>query len=298
MPNDAARPDTVLEVVVTQLDDDVPLLGVCAGFEDGAWRHRQLSYDLVQWATDWILSADELEEFSSTNHLDLFNKALSRVYETIDYKRRGEVGELLLHIILRTFLKSERLITRIYFKDAANDTVKGFDAVHVVESGQEDDGTSSLELWLGEAKFYTDSRSAMAEIYEELRVHLQRDYLRYEFAAISDKIPRAYPHRDEIRALLARKTSLDAAFRRVVIPVFITYDSDVTGKHGESSQVYLQEIEAELAQEWETFKRRYSSWTLPRTVRAHLFLLPMATKQTLVDAFDGRLKAWQTATKP
>src|SRR3712207_6996007 len=49
------------------------------------------------------------------------------------YSKRGEFGELLLHSVIRDVFHSEPAISKIFFKDSANDTVKGFDAVHVVE---------------------------------------------------------------------------------------------------------------------------------------------------------------------
>jgi hypothetical protein len=290
-----ALPDSVLEIVVQELDDSVHLLGVCAGYEDGCWRCSQLSLDLLNWALDWVLTPSELEGFGHANAVQLIAKALSRIYQSPNYARRGEVGELLLHIILRRFMHSQKIISRIYFKDAPNDTVKGFDAVHLVESPEGED--HELHLWLGESKFYQDSNSAMSAVLDELKIHLEADYLRNEFAAICDKIPVGWIHEADIKALLARTVSLDKVFKRVVIPVFITFDSLTTGEHSEWSEGYLKEITDELRDEWQRFRGRLSEITLPRTVQIHLILLPMATKRALIDEFDERLKGWQVATK-
>ena len=43
---------------------------------------------------------------------------------------------------------------------------------------------------------------------------------------------------------------------------------------------------------------RIEKRTMPREVKIHLILLPMATKKDLLDAFDERLKAWQLASRP
>lgn len=291
-----ALPDSILEIVVQELDDSVHLLGVCAGYEDGCWRCSQLSYDLLSWALDWVLTPSELAGFGQANAVQLIAKALSRIYKSPNYERRGEVGELLLHIILRRFMHSQKVISRIYFKDAPNDTVKGFDAVHLVESPEA--GEHELQLWLGESKFYQDSNSAMDAVLDELKTHLQTDYLRNEFAVICDKIPAGWMYENELRTLLGRTTSLDQVFQRVVIPVFITFDSPTTGEHSEWSDSYLQEIADELRSEWLRFRGKLGNITLPRTVQIHLILLPMATKKALIDRFDERLKSWQVATKP
>lgn len=286
-------PETILELVVDHTDNLLPSATFCAGFEDGRWRSDDLSLDLINWAADWILPTQELEGYNHATGTALLGKALSRVYSTIDFERRGEIGELLLHMILRKFYGSSRLISRIYFKDAANDTVKGFDCAHIVDTGT----SGELELWLGESKLYKDSYGAASAIYDELKLHLSRDYLRYEFAAITDKIPDDYPHRDKITALLSRTTSLDKTFKSVVVPIFISYDSEAAGKHRESTDEYLTDLRAEVMANWKSIRDRYENWTLPRQIRAHVFFFPMDTKTQLTSAFDGRLKAWQALTK-
>jgi Cap4 SAVED domain len=293
MTSNALVPETILELVVEYVDELLPTSVVCAGFEDGAWRSEDLSFDLIAWAADWILPPEELKGYSHANGVALLGKALSRVYKTIDYEKRGEIGELLLHIILRKFFLSSRLISRIYFKDAANDTVKGFDCAHIVESP---DG-AEIELWLGESKLYQDSYSAATAIYDELKLHLSRDYLKYEFAAISDKIPQDHPHRQNITKLLSREASLDQTFKSVVVPIFISYDSEAAGNHLESTEEYISDLQAEVHANWDSLSGRYGKWTLPRKIRAHVIYFPMSTKAALTSAFDGRLKAWQSTTK-
>jgi hypothetical protein len=283
-------PTTVLQVIVDQVDGDLHLLGVGAGHEDSSWRYDALARDLIKWAPDWVLTHEELKSMGAADALDLISKALSRVYNSEKYQNRGEVGELLLHIILRSFRASNRAISRIYFKDAPNDTVKGFDAVHVVENAGE------LELWLGESKFYVDPAIAASAVIAELKEHLATPYLRNEFAAISDKLEVDWKYTEQLRALLRKEVSLDEVFARVVVPVFITFDDDVTAKHSTSSEEYIDEVKAMFQAKLTYFAGRISDAALPREVRVHLILLPMATKKKLLDSFDGRLKGWQTAT--
>ncbi|CAN7547076.1 DUF1837 domain-containing protein [Pseudarthrobacter oxydans] len=285
------KPETVLSVITQEIHDEVSLLAVCAGHEDKSWRYSALAQDLLQWSADWILTHEELQGFNSGNGFALLSKALSRVYTSPKYEGRGEVGELLLHIILRKFLNSERAISRIFFKDAPNMTVNGFDAVHIV-AAEVPDG-EELELWLGESKFYVDSYSAVGAVLKELQEHLATGYLRTEFAAISDKIPSNWTHADAIKRLLAREASLDEVFERVVVPVFVTFDSSILAAHDTSSKAYKDEMAEHMKSEWASFRRRLNNVDLPREVRVHLILLPMATKKKLIDTFDERLKAWQ-----
>lgn len=291
-------PETVLNIIVQEIDEAVSLLGVCAGHEEKKWRYDALSLDMLNWAADWVLTHEERANFNLASGMALMAKAISLIYTSEKYKNRGEIGELLLHMVLRRFLNSEQAISRIYFKDAPNDTVKGFDAVHIVETSEAGENGSELELWLGESKFFTDGSGAIRAVLAELQDHLDKQYLRTEFAAISSKIDPSWKHAETLKSLLARQVSLDEVFERVVIPVFITFDSDITGKHETSSPEYKAEMAAHLRAEWETFRRKLTAKQLPREVRVQLILLPMNTKTDLLDAFDGRLKSWQAAFKP
>ena len=46
-------------------------------------------------------------------------------------KKRGEFGELILHVILRDYFNTTPLVSKIFFKDTDGFTVHGFDSVHI-----------------------------------------------------------------------------------------------------------------------------------------------------------------------
>src|SRR5690606_11582161 len=117
-------------------------------------------------------------------------------------KDRGVAGEIMLHAVCRQHFGSDTVISKVWFKTARNDTYKGFDAVHCVHIGDE------FQLWLGEAKFYKNLADAFASIVRDLDAHMQHDYLRSEFALITDKIEDDHPHADELRRLMHPTTSL------------------------------------------------------------------------------------------
>ena len=144
----------------------------------------------------------DLETVNSVTAAKMLNKAARIVYTTEKYGKRGEFGELLLHALVRQTFDSEPAISKIYYKTAANDTVKGFDAVHVVEQDGE------LELWLGEVKFHKNAKQAIRSVVDELRKHTQQDYLRAEFLLISGKIDPKWPHAGKIKNLLSDRRSL------------------------------------------------------------------------------------------
>lgn len=66
------------------------------------------------------------------------------------YLRRGEFGELILHLLLRDFHNTIPLLSKIYFKDSFGAVVHGFDAVHIEPN--------TKTLWLGESKLYKNGK--------------------------------------------------------------------------------------------------------------------------------------------
>lgn len=215
-------PAPFLVVHVRSPASDVGLTGLCPGYEASEWRVAELAHHLMEWLPDFALSYADRESVGVHNMIELARKAAKVVYSTDKYGRRGEFGELLLHAAVRQVFGSLPAISKIYYKDSPNDTVKGFDAVHVVESGGE------LELWLGEAKLYTDIDSAIRDVCKEIEEHTRRDYLRTEFIAIGNKVDPQWKHSSLLRSLIHQNTSLDVVFARSRIPVLLTFDSEVS----------------------------------------------------------------------
>lgn len=281
-PRDA-RPVPFFEVIVEKRDPASGLLGLCAGFECGEWRHDQLAQHLIDQVPDFALSERDLAGMDGRNVMQLLRTAFKHIYESNNYKRRGEFGELLLHAVLRQHFNTLPAIKKIFFKSALNDTVKGFDAVHVVPT------ESGLELWLGEVKFYTDISAAIRDVVKELRVHTEKNYLRNEFTLIRPKVDSEWPHAEKLEALTSPNTSLDKVFEACVFPTLLTYDSATIAAHTESTATYRDALRAE-------FERHHLSFGangLPRRIRLHLILVPLKSKQQLIDALHVRLKAAQ-----
>lgn len=277
------HPGPFLETVLHEIEPFPGLTGLDAGYEGGAWRAKQLAAHLFHWLPEFALS---FSEYSSMNHADALEKlqrAAKVIYNTDKYGKRGEFGELLLHIALRQVFKTLPAISKIYFKDAANDTVKGFDAVHVVAS------VDSLELWLGEAKFYEDIAKAVTSVVEEIEKHTSAGFLRAEFLAIANKIDATWPHSDKLKKLIHPNTSLDDIFDSLCIPVLLTYDSTVLAAHNEKTQDFLKALEAELREHHASF---CDALKISHKIRVHLFLVPLNTKKILVEALHEQLALW------
>lgn len=262
---------------------DPRLHGVCAGYESGAWRAEQLSRYLIEWLPEFCLTYSELQSIRGTNAVSQLRAAAQTVYDTDKYDRRGEFGELLLHALLRETMQTQPAISKIFFKDSVNNTVKGFDAIHVVDT------PSGLELWLGEVKFYKDIGSAIADVAVELKAHFEDNYLKKEFLLITNKLDPTWSGTQKLKQLLHRNVSLDEVVSAIVVPVLLTYESKTTQAYKKACAEYTQKLEVEL----EKIHLRFKAANSVKHVRVELFLFPMASKKDLLDQLHKRLVAAQ-----
>lgn len=270
--------------IIIHKDDTFPdLHGVCAGFESRQWRKDQLVDYLFEYLPEFALTYSEFEKLTGENVVAKMRQAAASIYQSKEFRNRGEFGELLLHAIIRETYNTIPVISKIYYKDGPNETVKGFDAVHVVVT---DD---TLELWLGEVKFYNNIYKAISDVIEELNLHVEVRYVRNEFVAITNKIDAQWPHADRLMTLLHPHTSLDDVFSNTCIPVLLTYDSSVLRRYDNKCDEYIQEISEELQRFHKIFCDKLGKFPLTM----HLFLFPLNTKVELINSLEAKLEIWQ-----
>lgn len=243
---------------------------------------------LCRWIPEWALRYGEWDQLSSATMVEMVRRAALKVYATESYESRGEFGELMLHAVIRWEFDTEPAISKIYFKDHANDTVKGFDCVHISKA---EDG--KLDLWLGEAKFYARRSEAISAIATELQEHLGRDYLREEFALVLDKLDPSFPWAGEVRSLLDEQNPLDEIVSRLRVPVLLAYDSNIVREHSEVCEEYESALKAEAEAVRKALLQKIELKPLPRDVVIELILLPVDDKKQLTKLLDQELRNWQ-----
>jgi hypothetical protein len=277
------KPEPFLEIRVQELAASPTLTGLCVGYEQAQWRAKQFADHVMEWLPEFTLNYRELQSVQPGNMIQLIRQAAQKVYQSKKFKNRGEFGELFLHIAIRQAFGSIPAISKIYYKSSLNETVKGFDAVHIVGPPEE------MELWLGEAKFYDDYTRAVHDVVAELKNHTQIDYLRDEFLLIRGKIDPSWPHAEKLNELLSQNKSLDSIFKRACIPVLLTYDSDCLQAHSVCDAEYVEAFTREITENYHQFKEK----DFPTKVTIHLILLPLSTKKELIRLLDEKLKTWQ-----
>lgn len=234
----------------------------------------------------FALNYTELEAVNDESASSSLRKAAQSVYGTQKYQRRGEFGELILHAILRDFFGAQPAVSKIYFKDGPNDTVKGFDSVHIVET----EDNTDVELWLGEVKFYSSLSAGIRDVTDELKAHLSPSFLRTEFVAVTNKLDAGWPHSARVREMLDEKTSLDEIAGSLVVPILLTYDSSTVSLHDAISDEYLTGLKEEALAAVETMSEKLE---IDLRIRVEAILMPLRDKKRLVNLFHQKLQIWR-----
>lgn len=215
------------------------------------------------------------------------------------YLKRGEFGELILHLLLRDFHNSLPLLSKIYFKDSRGHTVHGFDAVHIAPDINDKTCDS---LWLGESKLYTDGKAGVKELTKDITEHFKKDYLRDEFTLISKTINVGFYTPEQFKDLNKKKEYEDFLIKKdawlnkidekeklqdilssITVPLLCTYTSDTFNNHtDETTDEFMESLQNEVE---DIEKHFYKHLTIPKPItklNIILLLFPVPSKKDLV----------------
>ncbi len=94
----------------------------------------------------------------------------------------GFYGEVLLNLVLQLEFGTDVFVARGQFFDPlSNFEAHGYDSHHII------DRNGKIELWFGEAKFYTTPSSALISLWKSLQETLSMEYLNKNFQSIIQK---------------------------------------------------------------------------------------------------------------
>ncbi len=203
------------------------------------------------------------------------------------YLRRGEFGELILHLILRDFHNTIPLLSKIYFKDSFGHTVHGFDGIHIEKN--------SKTLWLGESKLYQDGKAGLKELIKDIEEHFKSDYLNSEFLIVSKKLKHFdnIPEKDYWLDLMSKSTKLIDQLDSINIPLLCTYNSELFTKYSnENEPSFIDEYLKEMNELKQYFDER-NNHPLKTKLNIILILFPVQDKVELVKGMHNKLSLLQ-----
>lgn len=268
-------------LVIKEHIKDSTLRAYHVGFDQNKFRLKPLAELISEVIPEFAFGYHASKNFQVTELRSRLCEAANMIYDTDKYQNRGEFGELILHLLLRSYCGSIPLLSKIYFKDSANVAVHGFDGVHVVING------TSKKLWLGESKIYKVGSQGVKSLASDLKKHIKEDYLRREFSIIYKKIPDPFPEREFWLELMHRHQTLDNIMDGITLPMVCTYSSGIFQKHKSNSEKYFDDFKAECIALKEEFEKQKG--TIGTNIDVILMLLPINDKDELASELNKRL---------
>lgn len=270
---------------ISKTDPPIKVICLCAGYQSKKWRGKQLADHLFAWIPHVALTEDEKVSFNLANWDDRISHAAAKVYKTQKTTSRGELGEILLHIACILNFKAEPLICKLILKTSSNDTVKGFDGIHLLR-----DGAGDFRILLGESKFWENPKRGIKDAIKSLKEHVVEEFLDTEKAMLLSHIPKHLKEDEDLTKLFSRQVSSDELMAKAIFPVLVGYESKSVNKHEIVSDEFKNEIELEIEALRDYFISELGIASMPEIV---LVFVPMGSKYSVISRFDQKLNAYQ-----
>lgn len=267
------------------------VLSLINDFEDGQWRYKKFESFIWDNISETALSYEERECLVNQSHSTLTAAAqnLRLTDKEKDISKGSELAEIVLYGVMKHHYGALPVVPKIFYKQNAQDNAKGADGVHIVI----EDGDFSL--WFGEAKFYNSIEDArLSSIVTSVGNSLKTDKLKKENSIITnvsdiDGLIDDEHLKNEIKAALSNKNSIDQLKPKIHIPIFILHECELTEKCNSLSDEYRNlviEYHKDRANSY--FKKQINSIGGDfgyGDVKFHIILFPVPNKDRIVEKF-------------
>ncbi|ODA66619.1 hypothetical protein A7A08_02387 [Methyloligella halotolerans] len=275
-------PPPVINVLVDNREASPSGIACCAGYEGGKWRKSRLAKHLLDWLPDYVLTPEEKAAIDPLKPFRTLEMAAQRFFKPETASERGELGELLVHIVCVQEFGTRQFVARLFYKMRTNDQVTGFDIVHV----RYDEASDKIELWLGEAKIHKSFSGAVSKAIETLSEHLDAGFLSETKSLIGPKIPTSDPLHEKLSWLFDNNVSLDEIVDRLVVPVFVAADCENDGEIGALPASYEDQTKTCLLKMQTRLSESYG-----KDLEIVSIYMPLNNKEGLTSEIESRLAA-------
>ena len=129
----------------------------------------------------------------------------------------------------------------------------------------------------------------MKDLADDLKKHVNADYLRREFSLLSRKLPNTVPDIEHWRSLMDKHSRLSDVYAGIVIPMVCTYTSPLFTSHSDNTTDYFVAFETECR----SLLAEFSANRIQTDCDVILMTLPVPDKNLINEELDKRLKHMQ-----
>lgn len=229
------------------------------------------------------------------DHKKFFN-ACEKLYKdpkARNTKKEGDLGEIILHTLLRKYVGTIPFAGRFYFAVDKNTSPKSFDIVHVLPNKFKN------ILVLGESKMYADAKGGIDALADDIKKHFNADYIRKQFVKISEAVSSdnlvdqetiIKPMRRTIEDweyLLRTEKTLEHVIDALYVPLLCTYNYDKYNEYESLCEQFIKEYEIHIGELYNYFDNK--NIIRPACLNILLMLFPVPSKDILIEEYYKRI---------
>lgn len=264
-------------------------------FDETGDKSQDLLDILMNSLLEFVFGIKYMDVITPQLHQKFFNACEKLYKEKRDPQKEGDLGEIILHTLLRKYLGTVPFTGRFHFAVDKNTNAKSFDIIHVLPSPDKN------ILVLGESKMYSDAKGGLDALVGDIREHFKEDYARRQFvkisectysdsAAIQTQIVTPMKMKiDEWECKLRDSNSLDLVIDELYVPLLCTYTCDKYTNHKKITDEFIKEYETEIKSLHDYFTAK--KYVCPKCLNVVLMLFPIPDKNALINEYYKRIDA-------
>ena len=265
-------------------------------FDESGDKSSELLDILMDSLLEFVFGIKYRDIQNPREHQKFFN-ACEKLYKdpnARNSKKEGDLGEIILHTLLRKYVGTIPFAGRFYFAVDKNTSPKSFDIVHILP-----DEAKNI-LVLGESKMYADAKGGIDALANDIRKHFTSDYVRKQFVKISETVSSdnfvdqetiIKPMRrtiDDWEYILSTEKTLENVIDALYLPLLCTYNYDKYNEYTNVCELFLKEYENHIGELYNYFDNK--EIIRPACLNILLMLFPVPSKDILIEEYYKRIE--------
>ena len=201
--------------------------------------------------------------------------------------KAGEVGEMILWLLMEVILKAPQVVSKMDLKTNTNLEVFGSDGIHVKV-----DDNDILNLYFGEAKFYNDIYKALDSAFESIEKFHEDDLHKREYSLVTTHYKYLTEEKkDKVFKFITKQIHDDEV--KIKHACLIGYDwNEYLKLDNDERNEFIRDFTSLYEQETQRLtnliQSRFNKFTR-KEFSFDVFFLPFKSVQELRNAFNGKL---------
>ncbi|WP_277601600.1 Hachiman antiphage defense system protein HamA [Colwellia sp. Arc7-635] len=231
------------------------------------WRVNALVDCAREWLIDYALSASVKKSLENKSH-----SQMAIAFKAFQTTEIDVMNDLFLHMAIRQNYKTIPIVNKVINTQLGS----ALSCSHIVlEKGK-------IEIWLGASSIQENLKDATTQAIKNIEVLLSVETIQERLILITEKMDDSWPFKDKLEKLSDNTIPMAQRFDKIVVPIFITHDSDTITKYDEGT--YIDELQKEIDECRLIITSNFSS-DIIQLVNLKVFIFPVKSISDLHSRF-------------